>query len=65
MLVVKGSIYRNVTEQEAEKLKQQGYIPVPEKVTEQEAEKPKEQDYAPVPEKESQKRGAKDGGAKS
>lgn len=45
MLVVKGSIYRNVTEQEAEKLKQQGYVPVPEKVTE--------------------KRGAKDGGAKS
>ncbi len=30
MLVVKGSIYRNVTEQEAEKLKQQGYVPVSE-----------------------------------
>lgn len=33
MLVVKGSIYRNVTEQEAERLKQQGYAPVPEKVS--------------------------------
>lgn len=31
MLVVKGSIYRNVTEQEAEKLKEKGYVPVPEK----------------------------------
>lgn len=33
MLVVKGSIYRNVTEQEAEKFKQQGYAPVSEKVS--------------------------------
>lgn len=30
MLVVKGSIYRNVTEQEAKKLIERGYIPVSE-----------------------------------
>ncbi|MGN0150218.1 MAG: hypothetical protein ACI4C7_08235 [Clostridia bacterium] len=31
MLVVKGGIYRNVTEQEAKKLIEQGYSPVSEK----------------------------------